>query len=510
MTRPSLSDQQQGFSGGVNLAGDDLALQPNQVKRAENARLTTFGGISKRMGTQRLHATTLGAIQGGFCWRKASSVEHIVVANGVFYSGGATYAIPMTWTSKAMSAGAALSTTAKISFAPFRDGTQEVLYLADGSSTLIKWDGATLARVAGTPNLARLAVYNQRLLGVTGVDQTIHYSSLNNGDGVGVVTATSGSAVVRTFSNQRLTTIATLRNSLAMWHVSGISRYIGLTQDDIAIAAGAYGFSNDVGTEMPNSVVVVDGLAYFCSNRGAYSLSDAGYDALDSPDKPDPTASYLAALASTDFAGVSGVHDRTNREIRWFIPGAGVFCYNYRLTAWTGPWTGAYNTAPTSAQWDAVDTSSLPIVLWSGTDGFARRADAPGIFKDDVLSDATGGSAVAMAVTCRRMFSTETATWKALRWAYVFADLKGSTTAAISWYTQTASGSYTLMGAGRGGVWGTGTWGSGTWGGTGSTVYPVPLSGVGPFVDVTISDDGNAAPLYSRVELEAFDYGRRG
>lgn len=511
--RQQLTDVQAGFIGGLNTTGDVFSLGPTQMTQAVNARLTQFGSAVKRLGTQRTHAAALaGEVQGGFCWRKAASTEHLTVAGGTFYSGGASFVIPMTWTSQALAAGTAVSASARVSFVAFRDGAGEVVYAADGGA-LLKWDGATWTRITtvGTPtSISRLAVYNQRLFGISGADQTIYYSALNNGDTLGITGSLGGSAVIRTFGDQKLTTLAALRDALAIFHVSGISRFVGLTQDDISIAAGVQGFSSDVGTLMPNSVIVIDGRGFFTSDRGTYMIADDGIQALDTPEKPDPTVSVLSALPATDLDAVSVVHDRKNREVRWNFPGVGLYALNYRLMSWTGPWTGTYLSAETSTQWDAQDSVGNSVVLFGAVDGFVRQADVGGQYLDDVLSDGTGGERFSIVIGCRRFFTRHPANDKALRWAYLYADIGASQTTTVTWATVDSSYTYTVANANPPSIWGSSTWGSFVWGSGGGRTFRIPLGGRGTFADFTISDDGSASSVYSRVELVAYDLGPRG
>ncbi len=514
--RPMLEDTQTGFAGGLNTTGDSFSVASNQVTRADNARLTQFGSAMKRLGTQRVQDAEFGnAIQGGFCWQRAASVEHVLLSEGVFYTGDTAYAIGMTWTAETLAAGAALSDSTYTSWAAFRDGSGEVLYLADGGP-LIKWDGTTLTRITtgGTPaNIARLAVYNQRLLGISGEDQTVYYSALNNGDTLGITGSLGGSAVVRTFGDQKLTNLLTLRDSLALFHVSGISRFVGLTQEDIAIATGVQGFSSDVGTLMPRSAISVDGQGFFLSDRGAYAITDGGVSALDSPRHPDPTVPLTAALPTDYLPIVNAVHDRKNREIRWAIPDAGAYVYNYRLRAWTGPWNGIYLDTHTTAQWEAVDENGASLVLFGSEDGILRRSDAPGLYYDDVLEDGTAGDTFSLVLGCRRFFTRNPSADKAFRWMYLFADIGSSASAMITWSTPSGAYSYTLRASIGAGVWGSTTWGGFIWGGTGGTgarTFAIPMGGRGTYVDVTIADDGQATSVYSRVELQAYELGLRG
>ncbi|MGN6205986.1 hypothetical protein [Humibacter sp.] len=508
MSRPRVQDSQAKFSGGLNSVASEFNVGPTQVRRAENVLLSQYGDAIRRGGTQRMSASAIAAapVRGATCWRTATTHEYLAACNGTLYSGG-TYAIPMTWTSK----GALTSSSAYPSFQAFRDGSGEVCYIADGA--LLKYSAGALSAVGGgTPALTVLAVYNQRLFGLTGTNQTLYYSDLNNGDTCGVTSATSGSAVVRTFGNQQLTGLLTLRGSLALFHVSGVSRFTGLTQDDIAIGAGTQGISTDTGTIAPRSAVAVEGVGYFLSEKGAYRITDAGVEAIDTPESPDPTAPILATLGASLFPQIDAVHDKVHQTIRWYLPDLGVYCYHYRLNAWSGPFTSIYVDSPTHTLVDGIDASGNPIVLSGHADGYLRRDDTTGAsgYLDDVLSDDSGGSAYTMAVTCRRFYTNDQASDKGWRWAWLFADLKGSTQASVSWASESGASTLTLSPKAAPAVWGSFTWGSMTWGSTGNRPYEIPLSGRGPFLDFTYSDSGATGTILSRLDVEAFDYGRRG
>ena len=149
MARERLGDQQPGMAGGLNSVSDESALQPNQLRRAVNMRLTEFGAATKRGGTRHTSSAVLSAnpVLNGFTWRKDSgSPEILAVSNGTLYTT-AYGAFPWTWTAES----GTLSTTVSPSFAKFRDGTgADVVYIGDGG-LLNKWDGTTLTTdIAGT------------------------------------------------------------------------------------------------------------------------------------------------------------------------------------------------------------------------------------------------------------------------------------------------------------------------------------------------------------------------
>jgi hypothetical protein len=507
--RDSVSDSQDSFSGGLNAVADEAALDKDQFRRGDNARLIIEGGVTKRLGTQRTSAAALAGapVRGGYAWKKPSSIEELALCNGQLFVG--TYGIPMTWIGKV----GAFASGAVPSFAGFIDGSNEVAYIADGGP-LNKYDGATVSvDLANTPNVSRIAVYNQRLYGISGNDQSIYGSALNDGDTLGHDPSGGFEAIVRTFGDQHLTAIAAVKNSLLMWHVSGISRFTGITQDDLDIAAGAQGITSNVGTIAPDSVVVISNerlgidMALFVTERGVLSATEAGIYPI-----ANPIRSILAKLSRTDFARVAAAHNRAFCEVLFYIPDVGVFVYNYALEAWSGPWTGGYTSSVTHAMWESEDEDGRPIVLAGKANGFVERIDAPRVYRDSVLSDGSGGDLFAFAVRCRRLYAKDFATEKSWKWAYVLTTT-ASSTAALRYATSMGTGQVSLGAAGVSvDAWGgAGTmWGAGTWGGASPLPRRVPVGGRGGWIDLTIVDDGEAESTYSALMVEGTTLGRRG
>ena len=490
------------FAGGLNVAADAAQLAEGELRRSENARLTEYGGVTRRGGTRRLTATAIGvpsAIRGVFAWRPVSGTEHLAVANALLHTG--TYATPITWAAEAGALG-----TGPVSFAGFRDAGAEVCYIADGGP-LNQWDGATLTtNLAGTPSVTVIAVYNERLYGITGNSEALYWSSLGNGDTLGVVASGGGIANVRTFGNQKLTGLLALGGSLLLFHVDGISRFSGVGIDGINIEAGTRGISQDVGTIAPFSIVAVENVGYVATERGIYEVTEGGVKDISTNIAP-----VFVDLDSTDLAGIRAVHRRDKREVWFFLPGKGVYAYQYRLGAWAGPWGDGYLSPELTCFGEGVDANGRSVVLAGDEGGHVRHCDFPAAYLDNVTSNGTGGTAYTFAVQPRRMFFGGIAGEVALRWAHVMADFRGSQDATLSWETPTAGGTYTMTGA-PSAMWdGAGlTWDSGLTFDAGTTeVEKVPIHGRGPFVDVTITDDGESDAVYSRVEVEGFAMPRR-
>lgn len=507
MPRPVLRDGQLDFRGGLNTASEEYALAENELRRAEEAILTEYGAVLKRLGSQYLQDAALHAsgVQQGYAWLRDNGTQQLMlVANGTLYTG--SYAIPATFTAQS----GALKATGAPAICGFRDGSGEVAYIADGdtATSLNKWNGTTLTTdLASTPaGITQLCVYNQRLFGCTGTDQKVYWSALNNGDSLGVAGSGGGEAIIRTFSDQNVTGFAVQGSSLLIFHTSGVSRFTGLTQDDIAIAAGAQGVTGDVGAIGGRGIISTPQGAYFLSDRGFFMATETGVQPI-SIKIDDKTRSWDLAQS----ASVIGTHRSALHELWWFVPSVGVLRYNYVLGAWTGPCAGGYVDPVTTAMWMAVDSDQQPIVLVGDATGHVKQGDAPLIYRDNVPTSGNGGTVYSMAVRCKRLYFGDPASFKAYKWLYLTAGLRASTTASVIWQSQSASGAYTLPNptGGGAGAWGTGVWGTGIWGAGATKPVRVPINGYGEYVDITFTDAGEAQSLWSRMEVHGFDYGRR-
>lgn len=502
-----MADAQPQMIGGLNTVSAESALLPVQLRRTENARLTEFGAIIKRRGTQRITSSVIDAdgVQNGYCWRKDNGTgELLVVADGTLYTIPVG-TLPMTATAEV----GTLSASAVPSFAQFRAGTaSDVVYIADGGP-LNKWDGTTLTtNLASTPNVTNVCVHNQRLWGTgdSSNPQTIYYSALNNGDTLGVGASNGGAIVVRTFGDESVQGVASINTSLLIFHRRGISRITGYGESDID--ADPAGVTADVGTIAPESIVAYDNVAYFLSDRGLYRCNEATVQPVGTPNSPDPLLPIIRLLSDTDFANIRAELNRATRELWVTIPTRGVYVFHTLLNAWAGPFTGAYTDSETTALFWGLNDVGIPVLYRGDEAGWVVLTDPPGVYLDDVAADGTGGNTIAMTVQMHRMYCGDQALAKGFRWGYLTASLRGSTQTTVRWQNTEGSGTFVLTGD-AGGAWGTGEWGTGTWGGGGERSYRFPMSTVGYYVDVSITDSGVAEPSFAALTVEGFAYGRR-
>lgn len=513
MAGERLADQQPVMIGGLNDVSDDIAVLPTQLRRTINGRLTEYGAINKRGGTQHT-ATALASasVLNGFTWSKDSGAapDVLAICNGALRVA-AYGAFPWTWASPSGS----LSTTVVPGFAQFRDTSGvDVVYIADGG-LLNKWNGSALTvDIAGTVATSEIAVHNQRLWasGNTSFPDSVFYSSLNNGDTLGNGSSGGGQIVVRTFGDEPIVGLASINTSLLVFHRRGISRVTGFGQDDITVAPQAV--TADVGTIAPHSIAASGNVAYFVSERGLYICNEAEVSAIGTQETPDPLLPLIRQLTSTQLANVRALINRGTKELWITIPGFGCYQYHTVLKAWSGPWDGAYvgasGTPETTCLFETLTTTGLPVVLKGDSIGIVALCDAPNVFRDNVLSDGTGGDRYTLTAEMHRFYFGDDALAKGFRWGYLTAQLKGSDQCRVEWNSGESFGSFSLPPSTDETWGGTGTvWGTGVWGGAGSQNYRIPLGGTGYYIDFSIIDSGEALPVFSRFQAEAFSLSRR-
>lgn len=506
MARERVADDQPRMDGGLNDVSDEAAVAPNQLRKAINARLTDYGAVTKRGGTRRTSASPLAAasVLNGFGWRKDSGGQEIMAVAGGQLFTSSYGSPPWAWTGQT----GTLSTTTAPTFAQFRDGANDVVYIGDGGQ-LNKWDGLTLTTdISGTIGATMLAVHNERLWSCgCGINpDSIFYSALNNGDTLGNGATGGGQIIVRTFGDEAVVGLASVNASLLIFHRQGVSRLTGYGQDDITVDPA--GVTSDVGTIAAKSIVPIGNVAFFVSERGLYRCTEAEVQPVGTVQTPDPLLAPIRQLSANQFDGIRAAFNRATRELWIMVPSYGVFVYHTILGAWSGPWDTGYVSPTTTALFGVLNSEGLPVTLRGDADGYVSICDAPATSLDNVAADGTGGTRYTLTAQLHRMYGGDYALAKALRWGYLTANLKGSDSCTVQWKTDSDAGSYSLP-PNTAGIWGAGNWGSGSWGGGSGQNYRIPMGGTGYFVDMTIVDSGNAAPVFSNMQLEMFALGRR-
>jgi hypothetical protein len=334
-------DRQPSFAGGVNITATEGALRPDQVRTASNCRLTPYGAIVKRGGTQRTTAAVLAAavVRGGYTWRNGSATTHMVLVNGDLMTAPTATSLPMVWTDR----NGAFTASAIPSFAGFRDASANVCYIATGGA-MQKWDGASLSTPANAVDPTGICVYHDRLWGwgVSGALDSVYYSNLSSatsstgGDSLGYATDSGGQIIVRTYGQSDIVVCLPINTSLLILHKQGVSRLNGYGTSDIILAPE--GVTPDYGCVGPQAACVFENVAYFVSEQGLIEANETSVRTTETPEKPDPTISILQGLSAANLALVQCRYNRLYREVWVWIPTSGVWAFNTVLRSWSGPY----------------------------------------------------------------------------------------------------------------------------------------------------------------------------
>lgn len=377
------------WRGGVNSTYSPDALDKSEVRSATNARLTTYGALSKRGGTQRVHGTVLNSstkVLGLRQWDNPSQTgELIAICNADLFHKALADA-------NYTKIDGTLDTTNRVIFAPYKQSGTNRLYFADGG-LLNKFTATTLTEnISGTPSARFVCVYKERMFATDGT-QTVYWSKV--GDAETWATPDGGQANVETYDSEPIVGMATVGSSLLLFKEDSIARYTGVEADTIEIDKDTEGVSPDVGCVAPGTIVRVDDFVFFLSDRGPYIANESGVQPIGQKIEAE-----LAGWDRTNWNLAWAVHNKERREIWMFVPDNAVndigWCYNLRTQSWTGPWSFGFNviTACTFERTDGTEG-----VMVGGSDGWVRDGDnSVNGRKDDVLSDNTGGTNVSMSI----------------------------------------------------------------------------------------------------------------
>ena len=128
------------------------------------------------------------------------------------------------------------------------------------------------------------------------------------------------------------------------------------------------------------------------------------------------------------------------------------------------------------------------------------EVDRPGIFRDNVAPDGSGGTIINLTLKCRRLYAGDPHVSKAWRYVDVLAAARRlAVDDGHVLRVRTRCPDAHQLAPSNIGTWGFGTWGTGTWGAANQVSYEEPMAGTGYFQDVTITDAGEALPVFSQV-----------
>jgi hypothetical protein len=388
------------FRGGTNRSFSPDVLDSTELVRAKNAHTERYGSITKRPGSQRIHDTALGAaILGLHFWRGPEGREVVAIADGNFHH----------WrdTAEFTTIASSFSTTLRPWFTQHTAFGSPLLYIADGG--LWKWDGTNLSAVAGAPDARVATVYKSRMF-VSDGSRTVYWSAVADPDEWDS-TFGAGQGNAETYDTDGITGLAVTGGSLLLFKNNSIARFTGVSRDDIRIDQQTEGISPDIGCVAPRSIIRLEEVVFFLSDRGPYIASEAGVQAIGVKMEAEFDD------ANTDaWQNAVAVHHQGRREVWLFIPPSGetqntrAWVYNYRVGSWKGPYEFGFNVAA-AAPYERPDAKES--VILGGYDGRVRHGDVPEVGSlDDVLRDGSGGVPVQMEIELPELYFQDPSRFK--------------------------------------------------------------------------------------------------
>jgi hypothetical protein len=422
---------------GVNNSYSEDLLQPGELLSAKNAREWQHGAVQKRSGSQRTHSGVIGTggtIQGLRQWQPASGNQLVAFENGNLYYQNES--------DPTFSLGAGgLDTTNPVFAVPHRQGTVPLLYLADGAN-YAKWDSSALTMLTsnGVPtNPTHPTVYKSRMFLIEKDTKKVHYSAIDDPE-QWLWTEDGGTAAIETYDSEPLNNMVVVGASLLLFKEDNVSRFTGYSRQDLRIDTGTDGVSAEVGLIAPATLVRVDNVCFFLSDRGPYLGTEEAVREIG-----------MKVEREFDFADrelwkdAYAVHNRRRREIWLYLPGVGetqnnlLWIYNYRTQQWWGPSEHqGFNVACASRFERTTGQESLVV---GGYDGWVRDGDVDGVgAKDDVLSDDTGGQNIPMEINYHPLFFGDPYRYKLGMAQHLRADLKTNGYALLEWSSEVGEG----------------------------------------------------------------------
>ncbi len=500
MGQPRLVEHFFDFSGGRNSTANPDTLQDNELVDCTNARVNAVtGGIAKRTGSRRMHATSLTAggadtITGITQFRvDASNLWLVAIAGGVVHQKKTDFGAFST------TGGVVFSTSAKTEMKPARNSTSGSafnLYIADGI-TVRRFTGAALTQIDGTnsiPAADKLIHYHQRMFFTEAVfPNQLTFTKLGDPEDAdtGTLITDGGATLVGLGQSDTIEAMETIGSSLLIFSDDAIHRFTGYSHTDIRLDQDTEGISNEVGAVGQFATTRVEGMVCFLSDRGPMVCNEQEVRAIGQ--KVEFDFDNLDNSSSAVANSVVGWH-RGRREV-WFAVQASsdtgnqtVFTYNIRKNSWNGPFTYPFAITCLSSFEDATGDEWI---VAGCADGFVRHLDTGS--KDDVLSDGTGGSNYTMTVDLKPIVFGKPGITKTMRHVAVQGDFPAGSAVTVGFSGDGGSFSSTAI----------------TESGTVIRSYRVDDSTQGKRLRLRITDASAVIPVIHGITLEAFNTNRR-
>lgn len=449
MARPRAGDARFDWRGGVNTTFTEDVLDPTELRRAKNGRLSLYGGITKRLGSKRIHTAALGApsvilgLHGMF--DSATGRRIVALANGHLFHKLASAGDAVDFTD--LNAG--LSAVIRARMVQYRRGAQMFLYIATGTGNLFEFDGAALpANIPTAPvGCLDVLVYKSRVFVTNGTKQ-LAWSKLLQGNDFSLASG-GGTAEVETFDAEPLIGLGKVGGSILLFKEDTTARYTGVNPADVRIDTDTEGVSAHKGAISRMSICQLPEAVAFLSAEGPEIATVQGVESLGLKIEKE-----IDQLDKSVWGDAGMIYHKGRRALWLTIPGAAAG-QNDRLwemserggKSWSGPWPIARSVLARFERQDGTET-----VISGGYDGRVRREDEGPDAKDDRLQDGTGGANVQLEVDLPELLFGDPSREHSLagKKQSLQADLGAAGSLDVLWSSERGSGTITIPTAGAG------------------------------------------------------------
>jgi len=295
--------QLNNFYGGLNTRDASSDIADNESQDLLNVDFANAGGVLKRSGTNIVgndkgNTKVLGLHSAYY----GNGSAHLLMANQDASTSGLWYRTTGNYTEVTKDAGGTKLANADCEFASFYDNTNEVVFVADGttfqkyrpsSNTLYNAD-----EIPGTSadNVTILKVYKNRLYatGSSTNPERVYYSALGDGDNFSATDyfdVPSQSVTQSGKTGDPIMALTVLQNRLIIFKARSVWSYDTRALRQLSGAHGCVG---------KRAVAVSDYFAFFADNDGVYRLS--GTSTIKVSKKIQPTWDVIPAARIPEIA----------------------------------------------------------------------------------------------------------------------------------------------------------------------------------------------------------------
>ena len=300
------------FDGGLNVRDSWQVILDNELTVADNIRLDDGGVIRQRGGWAKLTSAAVGT-SGNLIglvhasWVIAGTLTRYVVATDgtkVFWLNGAA------WVDITGAVGMSPGSTTIVSFLSMNN----LLIGYDGKNAPWSWDGSagSIALLAGSPPVGNIGIVWQNRVFFAGVSTArtrLYYSDLGNPSSYA---ASNYIDVPSPYDGDEITGLAILYGNLIVFKRNSVYIIQGDSPENFVVSKT----NSAVGCVSPYSVISVDNLVYFVSDKGLYAMNLSNTKQVCYKVEPRYSLAVPNAAQSTLYKNkIQAIHYRKRNEI---------------------------------------------------------------------------------------------------------------------------------------------------------------------------------------------------